>query len=626
MATSGGRRKVKVEEGLGGQNDASPSPSAPAAAAAARVESPRINEEDLQLLTPKIADKTKYPPGCPVWHDLDFLVAPSSRRLVARPGVVTSVYIDIETHGRVYRVKAATKDDGGRPSTGESSSSERLFRQDRLAYAMNCPVKVRGMVEGEPDAELDGVVVCPKPGKKGDMSYSVNFPFGEHRVITELGVGTDRITYRHVRKAPEASAQMSCTVRDASALSKISSQVEEPSGLKRCNSGKEENAQSNVNVASKTTNDGGNKSDAGKRTNCNKTHIVPDKKPLEPAKTTSDLKLRADTGPPTGKDAEPPSLPMVTPKAGLQTDSLENPPGPTPRAYKSHTSSIQKPYIKGVYSRLTVPSWVADSIGMNLRRKSHAIEKETRCSLEISDRGIDKKTPMYVTVRPMHEQTQFDLMKASEMVEDTLLECLDCNSSKVRLRYESGLSREGATVLEPPSNGIIQQQCSSSKKLTWMKLLDVHTIKKDHLSSFSEELQRMHREKNWPVEVLNHLRIGGHSAQSCKPFVLICGKSSEHVDKAANAVADVIGKYCQRSSIQTAASKQTPSATLQKRKSLPEEDRSLEKQKRARVINCELQATRNTGTGGEATCILTVPFWVMQHSGQAQLFRKWLLL
>eukprot|EP00584_Thalassiosira_punctigera_P026856 CAMPEP_0172579216 /NCGR_PEP_ID=MMETSP1067-20121228/139130_1 /TAXON_ID=265564 ORGANISM="Thalassiosira punctigera, Strain Tpunct2005C2" /NCGR_SAMPLE_ID=MMETSP1067 /ASSEMBLY_ACC=CAM_ASM_000444 /LENGTH=279 /DNA_ID=CAMNT_0013371927 /DNA_START=69 /DNA_END=905 /DNA_ORIENTATION=+ len=127
-------------------------------------------------------------------------MAPSQKRLEGRRGVVRRVYMNVDSGGIVYKVEKsplADDHDGDASSRAREGGSEYL-PEDQLAYAMSCPVMVKGMLEGEPEKELGGVIVCPKPGK-GDrkLSYTVQLLLGGNCFRVELGVKTEQIAFRN---------------------------------------------------------------------------------------------------------------------------------------------------------------------------------------------------------------------------------------------------------------------------------------------------------------------------------------------------------------------------------------------------------------------------------------------
>lgn len=145
---------------------------------------PAIDDDDLQPLRPSHAGKAKYPPGCPVWYGLS---SRPEHHLDAHRGVVKTVYIHEDANApRVYKI---TNKDGG----------DRFLWQDQLAYAYDCPVSAKGMVENEPEKELKGVVVCPRRAE-GELSYSVLFFSGGDGVRVEFGVEADQISFRKVEE------------------------------------------------------------------------------------------------------------------------------------------------------------------------------------------------------------------------------------------------------------------------------------------------------------------------------------------------------------------------------------------------------------------------------------------
>ena len=151
-----------------------------------------IDEDDLQVLSLKHATKRKFPPTCPVWYSL---VKLSQTSLDARVGVVRNVYTNLATGGFVYGVMPVQNDaDGGNVDvTPAEGGDETFFLEDRLTFAMNCPVTVKGVVKDDPNTQINGTVISPKPG---GLAYSVKLLLGGNGIRLEIGVDGNKVSFR----------------------------------------------------------------------------------------------------------------------------------------------------------------------------------------------------------------------------------------------------------------------------------------------------------------------------------------------------------------------------------------------------------------------------------------------
>jgi len=154
-----------------------------------------IDEDDLQILSSKHSSKRKYPPACPVWYSL----SSKNKSLNACRGTVKAVYTNLETGGFVYHIitkryyQRNGNTDGDMTTTATENSQKLFLSEDQLSYAMNCPVKVKGINKNDPDKEIDGTILCPRPK---DSSYSVMLYLDDNYVRVELGVLPGQITFR----------------------------------------------------------------------------------------------------------------------------------------------------------------------------------------------------------------------------------------------------------------------------------------------------------------------------------------------------------------------------------------------------------------------------------------------
>ena len=146
----------------------------------AKTVSPSINEEDLQPLTKKLASRQKYPPGCPVWYNIQS----SAKSLNASHGIVKAVFMDIETRDFCYRISGAEKD-----------NQKHYFWENELVYAMNCPVRIR---------DMDGIIIFPTPARGGKpLSYSaISCGWGAYLTV-EADIDPKQISFRQVEKKKE---------------------------------------------------------------------------------------------------------------------------------------------------------------------------------------------------------------------------------------------------------------------------------------------------------------------------------------------------------------------------------------------------------------------------------------
>jgi hypothetical protein len=161
-----------------------------------------------------------------------------------------------------------------------------------------------------------------------------------------------------------------------------------------------------------------------------------------------------------------------------------------------------------------------------------------------------------------------------------------------------------------------------------MKLLEL-SFKNNDLTSFKEAMQGKQHNTGCSVDVFAAVEL-------CKPFALICGQSKDQVFKVTGAVADAINNYRHRSQneILGAATNRNernvwappPPAmvSLEKRQqpldtnsdmslsSYSQDNTSYERpQKMAKVGENRILHYNKFERG--ATCILTVPLWVMQR-------------
>jgi len=138
------------------------------------------------------------------------------------------------------------------------------------------------------------------------------------------------------------------------------------------------------------------------------------------------------------------------------------------------------------------------------------------------------------TVPPSsHERSRFD--KAREMIEDSVLEFVECKGARARLLSVLAWYLDDGTPfrLQVTKSGAVRQRDPTSNELVWMKLLDLPTtlFQKGRLRSFRDDLQlrvglrhRVRPEATpWSAEVFGHeLDNMTTPLQFCKPFVLVC--------------------------------------------------------------------------------------------------------
>mmetsp|Transcript_38923 Transcript_38923/g.81420 ORF Transcript_38923/g.81420 Transcript_38923/m.81420 type:complete len:1069 (+) Transcript_38923:165-3371(+) len=304
------------------------------------------------------------------------------------------------------------------------------------------------------------------------------------------------------------------------------------------------------------------------------------------------------------------------------------------------------------YCKLTVPSWVTESINQNIfdhiigvcdgkkGHKTRTIERQTGCAVD-----IPRGTPMYITIRPTPTSLTgrgiFDVTKAKEMVEDSLMELVGCcEGARARLLYELALSLDDGApsshLRRITTNGVVKQRDRMSNDLVWMKLLDIPTvlIEKIDLFSFNEDLQyRLQlNQMNCSVEVFGRglNNISKPLVWFCEPFVLICASAENMclLNGAAKLVSDAISEYQRRclqnetkacsndnfaqndiSALKTpgsnsplACGKRKPPSDTSSLSSRSYDHGSADRPRKApKVVN------------EKVTCILTVPLWVLKN-------------
>ena len=272
-------------------------------------------------------------------------------------------------------------------------------------------------------------------------------------------------------------------------------------------------------------------------------------------------------------------------------------------------------------------------------QKTQAIEVETGCSVSIISKKAKNK-PVYIKLcqRPSHRNA--DLMRAREMIEDSLLEFVECDGAKARLLYELAalLDGNGSPDIEQfAESGIVQQRDFRTNDMAWMRLVDLPTFENNDFLSFKEDLRhRMQQPGECSVEVFiqgDNLKL---PVTLCKPFALICAKCSDDLVNAAQWVEDSVQECQQRlqsdkmTAIMSAKSNvlagsdhtisfdendshRTSLKRIDKHGILPENEHSF-------------QPKHQQQAGQQVTCcILTIPFWV-RGSAHKNLFCKFFQL
>lgn len=229
------------------------------------------------------------------------------------------------------------------------------------------------------------------------------------------------------------------------------------------------------------------------------------------------------------------TLPRDNRNFGTQAGCID-PPAPS-----AWGKSFYQTRQQDVSYRLTVPSWVTESTNKNLYHhilgkydngeqgyKIRDIKRETGCAVRITG-----GSPVYLTIKPAPSSSRdgfkFDMTRAREMVEDSLLEFVECGGARARLLYElaSSFDDGSSSSHQRESNGAVQQRDPMWNDVVWMQLLNLPEImyKKKDLLSFKDDLQRRVQRDTIPcsVEVFGQ-GLGNIKTpiQFCKPFVLIC--------------------------------------------------------------------------------------------------------
>lgn len=138
---------------------------------------PRSN---LTILNASQASDQRYPPGCPVVYGLRH--SSTSMRLDAYQATVKHIFIDVMSRTFFYEVVKRTDyfEQGSKMALDLEQQVGKLVHEDELAYAINCPVRVKGLIDNDPDKRLTGRIVCPGKAKNDSgMTYTVQFLIGK---------------------------------------------------------------------------------------------------------------------------------------------------------------------------------------------------------------------------------------------------------------------------------------------------------------------------------------------------------------------------------------------------------------------------------------------------------------
>ncbi|KAL7546317.1 hypothetical protein ACHAWF_009649 [Thalassiosira exigua] len=228
---------------------------------------------------------------------------------------------------------------------------------------------------------------------------------------------------------------------------------------------------------------------------------------------------------------------------------------------------------QGPYKRLVVPFWVTDSTDRNLFLhiigkddggvgfKTREIERLTGCAVNISHLDKEKNAPMTVTIRPLpsHASSKtsggggggggadgghraaFDLDRARDMVEDSLLDFLDCDGARARLRYELAFSSR-------KESSVVAQRDPVTNEVVFTKVLDL-SLGPDDLARLRDDARTsVGEDVRCSVEVfaqdLGNVRL---PPGLCRPFALVQGPTREDVARATGSLAEAISGLRRRS-------------------------------------------------------------------------------
>ncbi|KAL7535849.1 hypothetical protein ACHAWF_005298 [Thalassiosira exigua] len=492
---------------------------------------PTIDEDDLQILSAKNAAKTKYPPGCPVWHDLR---SSSSRQLDGRRGVVDAVYLDIESGARVYRVGAT------------------YFLQRELAYAVGCPVRVRGTNDADPEKVTEGSVVCPKPGRgDGEASYSIQFVWGT-LVRVKLGVEGDKISYRKEEEAQKNDPKE--TKAGGKEDVGQTSDDKEPSPIP---------PMGNPSVQSKSSAE-----QTWKRTGAPPTDWISPKRQKPEGHQgvlISDSVSRA--APPPERGAGP-----QLPASSVTFDSAPKPP--ESRSQGASKPSLKRTNAQGAQMKMdiSVPWWIQRNrasqenlffylikaydkfTGTRGTTTVGKIAAETACHIRVNFGKFfnPSSPPMTLAVIAINQRTaQRDLENARLKIQKLLLDYVGDDGSRGRLVYDVALRCPGDHL---PANSScravraddpfgLDERC---RFITILPLpYHIEGRKKNYHAAHYVKGEVQHRiriEANGYIKVVegDQFRV---PVKLCEPYLLLMGSSVQGIDKAARILEEVTQKH-----------------------------------------------------------------------------------
>ncbi len=170
--------------------------------------------------------------------------------------------------------------------------------------------------------------------------------------------------------------------------------------------------------------------------------------------------------------------------------------------------------------------------------------------------------------------------------------------------------------------GILQQRYRN--KLVWMKLLGLPDFKREDLVLFREHVQQLVQQKA-QSSVLIKVFSG---SKICKSFTLVCGDSSDEVERSANIVNDMMMAY-QRDDSDSKAMPNNTTALPQPQSQSTACGAVSAVEQEGKQLSWEppppdMEERQSALQQGDF-CKLTVPSWVTKSSTRS-LFRKSILL
>ncbi|KAL7553548.1 hypothetical protein ACHAWF_016828 [Thalassiosira exigua] len=518
-----------------------------------------VDESTLLPLSAKQATETRFPPGCPVWYDLQKKSDAEQGRTGARSGIVEKTFADFTSMRLAIRVIPTATD-------SEGATEGALVWEDHLAYATDCLVKC-GLITGLK------IVVYRRPAipAKIDIAPADSAERTPMEKVAAAPVSSDAGCIGSGERTGESTKEHGMEMGLSDGVVPLPLVPPDPHSAGR---GVDDDCSLSPRRSPLPSTD---------VTTCERQPPPLMREPSSSCKWEPPLRRRSSTALPEMpyKDLCPPELENPKGKeadeeilkCSGQSRQSANEPALSPPKKKRLSGDASNLPARSSYEKrakvdgcdcsktsetkwciLTVPLWVLQKCtrpselfvhlaGQNKGHKLNEIERSTNCVVNLRRYSAEKQIPLIITINAGDEDS--DIMRAKKIVEESLLGFLDDSSSKGRLLYELACMSQG-NMVQQSSDGCVLQDTHSGNRIRWMKVIELpHAGLKPHghFLTKHEVQEELKGDADCSIEVFG---FDGRVPKWCKSYVLVTSKTRLQVIAVAENIFEKMAKHQRR--------------------------------------------------------------------------------